>query len=84
MPGQEQAAIDVKQLRAKLVECSIIAGRKGIPIILFRKIIDEAENAVQEEIAMVVRGYVIDLVYSFVGFIPTNFPRLYIFTPENL
>lgn len=81
--GQEQAAIDVKQLRTKLVECSIIAGRKDMPIILFRKIIDEAENAVQEEVAMMVRGYIIDLVYSFGGFIPTTFHRLCIFTSDE-
>jgi len=83
MPRQEQTTIDVKQFSARLVECSIIAGRKRIPIILFRKIIDEAKNAVQEEVAMVVQGYILDLVYSFGGFISTTFHRLRIFTPDE-
>jgi hypothetical protein len=64
MSRQKQRAIDVKRLSAKLVKCSIIAGRTGIPIILFRKIIEEAENAVQEEVAMLVRGYVLDPAYG--------------------
>jgi hypothetical protein len=44
--------------------------RKEIPIILFRKVIEGAESAVQEEVAIMVRGYVLDLVYSFGAFIP--------------
>ena len=36
------------------MERSIIVGRKGMPIILFRKIIDEAEDAAQEEVAIIV------------------------------
>ncbi len=41
MHGQKQrTAIDVKQLSAKFIKCSIISGRKGIPIILFRKTIE--------------------------------------------
>jgi hypothetical protein len=42
MPRQKQTTTnDEQQLRARLVECSVVAGRKGMPIILFRKIIDE-------------------------------------------
>jgi hypothetical protein len=41
MPGQKQTtAVGVKQLGAKHVKCSIVAGRKGIPIKLFRKTIE--------------------------------------------
>jgi hypothetical protein len=83
MSIQKQTAIDVKRLSANLIKCSNIAGRKGIPIILFRKIIEESENAVQEEVAIMVRGYVLDLVYSFGGFIPATFHRLRVFTLDE-
>jgi hypothetical protein len=82
MSRQKQTATDVRRLSAKLVKCSIIAGRKGIPIILFRKVI-EAESAVQEEVAIMVRGYVLDPAYSFGGFIPPTFHCLRIFTPDE-
>lgn len=83
MPSQEQTSIDVKRLSAKLVKCSIVARRKGIPIILFRKTIEESESAIQEEVAIVAPGYVLDLVYSVGGFIPATFHSLLVFTPDE-
>lgn len=79
----QEMTVLILRLSTKLVKCSNIVGRKGIPIILFRKIIEEAESAVQEEVAIMVRGYVLDIVYSFGGFIPATFHSLLIFTLDE-
>jgi hypothetical protein len=67
----------------KLRKASTIIGRKDIPFILYRNIIDESDTCVQEEVATLVEKYVVIQVFSYGGFIPSNFQSQHVFTIDR-
>jgi hypothetical protein len=66
----------------KLRKASIIAGRKG-PYPLYRCIVEESEDAVQEEVATVIDKYVIVQVFTYGGFLPCTFQKQSVFTLDK-
>lgn len=66
----------------KLRKASIIAGRKG-PYTLYRYIVEESEDAVQEEVATVIDKYVVVQVFTYGGFLPCNFQKQSVFTLDK-
>jgi hypothetical protein len=67
-------------LMDKLRKAAIIAGQKNIPLVLYRKLVNESEDAVQEELATVLERYVVIQVFTYGGFIPANFQKQNVFT----
>ena len=67
----------------KLRKASTIVSRKDIPFILYRNIIEESDTCVQEEVATLVEKYVVIQVFSYGGFIPSNFQRQHVFTIDK-
>jgi hypothetical protein len=67
----------------KLRKASTIVSQKEIPFILYRNIIDESDTCVQEEVATLVEKYVVIQVFSYGGFLPSNFQRQYVFTIDR-
>jgi hypothetical protein len=66
----------------KLRKASIIASGKG-PYTLYRNIIEESEEAVQEEVATVIDKYVVVQVLTYGCFLPCNFQRQSVFTLDK-
>jgi len=67
-------------LMDKLRKAAIIAGQKSVPLVLYRKLVNESEDAVQEELATVLEKYVVIQVFTYGGFIPANFQKQNVFT----
>ncbi len=71
------------RLRSKLQRASILSLQNHKPIILYRKDIEETENAVEEEIGCVTGKHVVQLIYSYGGYIPSNFKTIEVLTLEK-
>ena len=67
----------------RLRRASVIAGRARRPVVLYRHIIEEMENFVEEEIASINEQYVVVQVITYGGFIPPNFQQQHVFTFEQ-
>jgi hypothetical protein len=63
----------IEKFRDKLRKASIISGQKDKPFVLYRNIIEESEDALEEEIATVNEKYVVVQVFSHGGFLTTRF-----------
>ncbi len=71
------------RLRNKLQRASILSLQTRKPIILYRKYIEESENAAEEEISYVTGKHIVQLIFSYGGFIPSNFHTLEVFTLDK-
>ncbi len=71
------------RLRNKLQRASILSLQSHKPIILYRKDVEESENAVEEEISYVTGKHVVQFMYSYGGFIPSNFQTIEVFTLDK-
>ena len=85
---KEKANKTVKQwladrLRNRLQRASILSLQTRKPIILYRKDIDESENAVEEEISYVTGKHIVQMLYSYGGYVPSNFKSIEIFTLDK-
>jgi hypothetical protein len=67
----------------KLRKASIIAGQKGKPFVLYRNLIEDNEDAVQEEVGTVLDKYVVVQIFTYGGFIPSNFQKQQVFTLDK-
>ena len=67
----------------KLRKASIIAGQKGKPFVLYRNLIEENGDAVQEEVGTVLDKYVVVQIFTYGGFIPSNFQKQQVFTLDK-
>ena len=70
-------------LRNKLQRASILSLQSHKPIILYRKDIEESENAVEEEISYVTGKHVVQFMHSYGGFIPSNFQTIEVFSLDK-
>ena len=71
------------RLRNKLQSASILSLQTHKPIILYRIDIEETENAVEEDIGYLTGKHVVQLIYSYGGYIPSTFHSIEIFTLEK-
>ena len=53
------------------------------PIMLFRKSIEETENAVEEEIGYISGNHIVCMTYVYGGFIPSSFKFIEVFTRDK-
>jgi hypothetical protein len=85
-PDEKRAVIEewlITVFTDKLRKASIIAGRKGKPYILYRNIIEESEDAVQEEVATIIDKYVVVQLFTYGGFLPSSFQKQNVFTLDK-
>jgi hypothetical protein len=73
----------IEKFRDKLRKASIISSRKDKPFILYRNIIEESQDALEEEVATVSEKYVVVQVFCHGGFVPTDFQKQQIFTLDK-
>lgn len=70
--------------REKLRQASVIASRTGKPLVLYRRTLEESEDASEEELATVVREkFAIVQVYTQGGFIPPSVQQQRVFSFEE-
>jgi hypothetical protein len=67
----------------KLRKASIIASQKGKPFVLYRNLVEENDDAVQEEVGTVLDKYVVVQIFTYGGFIPSNFQKQQVFTLDK-
>jgi hypothetical protein len=71
------------RLKDKLQRASTISLHTQKPIMLFRKSIEETENAVEEEIGYLTGNHIVYMTYVYGGFIPSSFKSIEIFTRDK-
>jgi hypothetical protein len=67
-------------IKDKLQRKSFLSSHIHRPICLYRKTIEEDDNAVEEEITFVTGKQIVHVVYAYGGFIPSSFQTLDVFT----
>jgi hypothetical protein len=83
---EKQAVIEewlITVFTDKLRRASFIASRKGKPYILYRNIIEENEDVIQEEVATVIDKYVVVQLFTYGGFLPSCFQKQNVFTLDK-
>ncbi len=70
-------------IKNKLQRASILSLHTHKPICLYRKTIEESENAVEEEISYVTGNHVVHMIYAYGGFVPSSFQTIEVFTMEK-
>jgi hypothetical protein len=82
----EQVTLDswvMNRLWDRLRKASIIAGKSGRPVVLYRHTIEEMDQCAEEEIATINEQYVVVQVITHGGFIPPDFQQQCVFTFEQ-
>lgn len=82
----EQTTLDewiIEQLRDKLQKAISHIFMINKPIVLYTRIMEEAENSTEEEIAILDQKYVVVQVIANGGFIPTGFQQQFVLTLDE-
>jgi hypothetical protein len=85
-PAEENHAVKqwlTERLKDKLHVVSRSSMYSHKPLLLYRRIIEESQNAVEEEIAYISRNNIVRIEYAYGGFIPTTFKIIEVFTLEK-
>ena len=72
-----------ERFKDKLQGASRLSLHTNKPIILYRKSIEESENATEEEICYISGNHIIQILYAYGGFIPSNFKNIEVFTIDK-
>jgi hypothetical protein len=70
-------------IKEKLQRIAILSTHTHKPICLYKNIIEEQENAAEEEISYLMGNYIINFVYSYGGYVPTSFKTIEVFTLDR-
>lgn len=65
----------VERLADKLRRASIIVQQSHIPHLLYRTTIEENEDAIKEEVGMISYKYIVIMICTYGGFIPSTFQK---------
>jgi hypothetical protein len=72
-----------ERLKDKLQRATILSLHHHKPILLFRKSIEEIDNAVEEEIIYLTGSHTVHMIYAYGGFIPSTFKTIEVFTLDK-
>jgi hypothetical protein len=67
----------------KLRKASLIAKQTHKPVLLYRNIIDESEDALQEQVALIVGKQIVTVMYTYGGFVPSTFQKIAVYTLDK-
>jgi hypothetical protein len=67
----------------KLRKASLITKQTHKPILLYRNIIDESEDALQEQIGFIVGKQIVTVMYTYGGFVPSTFQKIAVYTLDK-
>jgi hypothetical protein len=92
VPKQEEEVVDensiVKQwlgerFKDKLQSASRLSSHTHKPKLLYRKSIEESESAIEEEICYISGNHIVQVIYAYGGFIPSNFKNIEVVTIDK-
>lgn len=72
-----------ERLKDKLQRATILSLHHHKPILLFRKSIEESDNAVEEEIIYLTGSHTVHMICAHGGFIPSTFKTIEVFTLDK-
>ena len=67
----------------KLRKASLITKQTHKPVLLYRNIIDESEDALQEQVALIVEKQIVTVMYTYGGFVPSTFQKIAVYTLDK-
>jgi hypothetical protein len=85
---EEEQNVIIKQwlterLKDKLQRANILSLHHHKPIHLYRKSIEESDNAAEEEIIYLTGNHIVHMIYAYGGFIPSTFKTIEVFTLDK-
>ena len=72
-----------ERLTDRLREASLTVQQSHTPHLLFRTIIEEHEDALQEEVGVISGRYFVIMIYTFGGFIASGFQKIEVYTLDK-
>ena len=72
-----------ERFKDKLQRASRLSSHTHKPILLYRKSIEESESAIEEEICYISGSHIVQVIYTYGGFIPSNFKNIEVFTIDK-
>ena len=73
----------VERLADKLRKGSIIVQQSHIPHLLYRTVIEENEDVVEEEIGILSEKYIVTIIHVYGGFIPSSLRKIDVYTLDK-
>ena len=71
-------------LRNKIREASITVQQTQKPILLYRNIVEENEDAIQEQVGIITeKNHVIVVLYAYGGLVPSTFQKVNVYTTDK-
>lgn len=67
----------------KLGKISFIMKQTHKPILLYRNTIEESEDALHEQIGLVIGKYIVTITYAYGGFVPSTFQKGEVYTLDK-
>jgi hypothetical protein len=67
----------------KLRKACLITKQTHKPVLLYRNIIDESEDALQEQVALIVEKQIVTVMYTYGGFVPSTFQKIAVYTLDK-
>jgi hypothetical protein len=72
-----------ERFKDKLQRASRLSSHTHKPILLYRRSIEESESAIEEEISYISGSHIVQVIYAYGGFIPSNFKNIEVFTVDK-
>ena len=72
-----------ERFKDKLQSASRLSSHIHKPILLYRKSIEESGSAIEEEISYISGSHIIQIIYTYGGFIASNFKNIEVFTIDK-
>ena len=67
----------------KLRKTSLFIKQTHRPILLYRSTIEESEDALREQIGLVIGKYIVIIMYAYGGFVPSTFQEVEVHTLDK-
>jgi hypothetical protein len=87
--GEEKQEDDIvekwlaERFEDKLRKTSLFIKETHRPILLYRNTIEESEEALREQIGLVIGKYIVIIMYAYGGFVPSTFQEVEVHTLDK-
>lgn len=84
--GKEQITLDgwvLEKFKEKLNKVVLTSNKINLPIVIYKRTIEEKEDCIEEEIASISEKFVIVQILTYGGFLPITLHEQHIFNTEE-
>jgi hypothetical protein len=87
--GEEKQEDDIvekwlaERFEDKLRGISLVVKQTHRPILLYRNIIEESNDALREQVGLVIGKHIVIIMYAYGGFVPSTFQKVEIYTLDK-